>query len=83
MAAAFCHEAATRAQGAIDTFDHSVGTLDPVKHSVAEDSVELLQIRWFFAIDHVSFEAEPPGCLDLRRTRIHTDHLTRDRRASL
>jgi len=40
MATAFRHEAAARAQGAMDTLDHHVRALNPVKYSVAEDSVD-------------------------------------------
>ena len=75
MAAALRHEATARPQGAIDASNHSIGGLNPVKHRVTEDGIELLSKRQIFRVHDASVEAEFSGCLDLRRTGIHADHL--------
>jgi hypothetical protein len=47
-----------------------------MKHSVAEDGVEFRLVRQFFTMDHISLKAESSGCLNLRLTRVHSDHVT-------
>ena len=66
MAPTFRDETASAAQGTINAFDHRIGALDPMQHSVAEHGVELLSKGQLFAMRHIRLKAECFGCFDLR-----------------